>query len=58
VRGDSQIGWAAGALDFILQDLRRFPGKGRPLIRAGLQSPVVRNRNMTVRALAAWGRGE
>ena len=47
-----------GALDFILQDLRRFPGKGWPLIRAGLQSPVVRNRNMAVRALAAWGRPE
>jgi hypothetical protein len=47
-----------GALDFVLQDLRRFPGKGWPLIRAGLQSPVVRNRNMAVRALAAWGRPE
>lgn len=44
------------ALDFVLQDLRRFPGKGWPLIRAGLQSPVVRNRNMAVRALAAWPR--
>lgn len=29
------------ALGFVLQDLRRFPGKGWPLIRAGLQSPVV-----------------
>lgn len=44
------------ALDFVLQDLRRFPGKGWPLIRAGLQSPVVRNRNMAVQALAAWNR--
>lgn len=42
------------ALDFVLQDLRRFPGRGWPLIRAGLQSPVTRNRNMAVRALAAW----
>lgn len=44
------------ALDFVLQDLGRFPGKGWPLVRAGLRSPVVRNRNMAVRALAAWGR--
>lgn len=44
------------ALDFILQELRRFPGKGWRLIRAGLQSPSVRNRNMAVHALAAWDR--
>lgn len=44
------------ALDFVLQDLRRFPGKGWRLIRAGLQSPVTRNRNMAVRALAGWDR--
>src|SRR6185437_5989818 len=35
-------------LDYVLQDLRRFPGKGRALIEAGLRSPVVRNRNMAV----------
>jgi hypothetical protein len=45
-----------GALDFVLQDLRRFPGQGWKLIRAGLQSPVTRNRNMAVHALAAWDR--
>jgi hypothetical protein len=44
------------ALDFVLQDLDRFPGKGWLLVRAGLRSPVVRNRNMAVRALAAWGK--
>jgi hypothetical protein len=44
------------ALDFVLQELRRFPGRGWPLIRAGLQSPTVRNRNMAVQALAAWDR--
>jgi hypothetical protein len=42
------------ALDCVLQDLRRFPGKGWPLIRAGLRSPVTRNRNMAAAALAAW----
>lgn len=47
--------WAEhGKLDFVLQDLRRFPGKGWPLIRAGLRSPLIRNRNMALRAIAAW----
>jgi len=45
-------------LGFVLQDLRRFPGRGARLIAAGLKSPVVRNRNMAVAALAAWSRGE
>jgi hypothetical protein len=44
------------ALDWILQDLRRFPKRGWRLIRAGLNSPVVRNRNMAINALAAWPR--
>lgn len=39
-------------LDWLLQDLRRFPGKGLRLVHAGLNSPVVRNRNMAVRAIA------
>jgi hypothetical protein len=45
-----------GNLDWILQDLRRFPGRGWPLLRAGLRSPVVRNRNMALQALSVWGR--
>jgi hypothetical protein len=45
-------------LDFVLQDLRRFPGWGAKLIEAGLKSPVVRNRNMAVAALASWSRVE
>ena len=44
------------ALENVVQELRRFPGKGWPLIRAALQSPTVRNRNMAVQALAAWDR--
>ena len=43
------------ALGFILQDLGNFPGKGWDLIKAGLRSPVIRNRNMAVRALSEWG---
>lgn len=42
------------SLDFVLSHLDPFPGKGWPLIRAGLQSPVTRNRNIAVRVLAAW----
>jgi hypothetical protein len=45
-------------LDFVLQDIRRFPGRGAKLIEAGLQSPVTRNRNMAVTALGAWPRKE
>ena len=45
-------------LDYVLQELRRFPGRGATLIEAGLKSPVVRNRNMAVAALAGWSRGE
>ena len=44
------------ALDFILQDLVDFPGKGWDFVKAGLRSPVIRNRNMAVRALSEWGR--
>lgn len=46
-----------GALGFILQDLGNFPGKGWSFVKAGLRSPVIRNRNMAVRALAEWGQG-
>jgi len=42
-------------LDFVLQDLGRFPGHGVPLIEVGLRSPVVRNRTMALPALSQWG---
>lgn len=45
-----------GQLDFILQELHRFPGVGFPLIQCALQSPVVRNRNMALKALFSWER--
>jgi hypothetical protein len=44
-----------GALDFIVQGLCRFPGKGWMFVRSALRSPVIRNRNMAIRALAEWG---
>ena len=47
---------AHSALDALLQELRRFPGLGWSLIRTGLQSSTVRNRNMAVMALRAWDR--
>jgi hypothetical protein len=43
-------------LDMLLQDLGGWPGRGVPLVTAGLASPVVRNRNMAVRTLDGWGR--
>ena len=45
-------------LDYVLQELHRFPGRGVELIEAGLKSPVVRNRNLAVAALAGWTREE
>jgi hypothetical protein len=49
--------WAHhGHLDFVLQDLRRFPGKGWLLIQTGIRSPVIRNRHIALRALSAWGK--
>ena len=44
------------ALDFIVQDLRRFPGKGWDFVKTSFQSPVIRNRNMSLQALEAWGK--
>jgi len=41
-------------LDFVVQELRKFPGIGARLIEASLRSPVVRNRNMAIAALAEW----
>jgi hypothetical protein len=46
------------ALDFIMQGLKPFPGKGWTLIAAGLQSPVPRNRNMAIKALDAWPKAD
>ena len=48
--------WAHSALDFVVQDLRRFPGEGWRLVDVALRSPVIRNRNMAVNALNAWPR--
>lgn len=45
-------------LDFVLQELARFPRQGWPFIKAGMKSPVIRNRNMAIRALGAWPRAE
>lgn len=42
------------ALDWSLQALRDFPGLGSELLAVALRSPVVRNRNMALTALAAW----
>ncbi len=44
------------ALDYVLQDLRHWPGQGMKLVRAGLNSPVTRNRNLALKALQHWGK--
>lgn len=46
---------AHSCLDFVLQDLGHYPGHGFELIKAGLASPVIRNRNMALKALSGWG---
>jgi hypothetical protein len=58
---DNHLGLGPGyeahcTLDWLLQDLKRFPGRGWELIKAGLRSPVVRNRNMALQAFLAWSR--
>ncbi len=42
-------------LDSMLQALRNFPGKGFELVELGLQNPVTRNRNLSIRLLSEWG---
>lgn len=42
-------------LDTIVQNLDRFPGRGANLLTASIQSPVVRNRTMAIRAIQEWG---
>ncbi|WP_237691073.1 hypothetical protein [Paenibacillus caui] len=42
------------SLDTILQNLDRFEGIGKELILIGLNSPVIRNRNMAIKALEGW----
>jgi hypothetical protein len=49
---------AHGTLDWLLQDLKRFPGRGWKLVKAGLRSPVVRNRNLALQAFLAWPRDQ
>ncbi|MDO6406525.1 hypothetical protein [Pantoea phytobeneficialis] len=41
-------------LDAVVQELKRFPSMGWPLLEAALQSPVIRNRQMALNALEAW----
>ena len=48
-------GWRAhAALDWTLQALRDHEAVGSDLVLVGLDSPVVRNRNMALKILEAW----
>lgn len=40
----------------VVRGVGRFPGLGWALVRAGLRSPVVRNRHAAVGTLEAWGK--
>lgn len=42
------------AVEYIMQDLRSFPGIGWSLIKEQLHSPILRNRNMALNVLSAW----
>ncbi len=44
------------ALDAVVQALGSFAGLGWPLIRTAMRSPVIRARNMAIKALEGWGR--
>lgn len=59
----SELGLGPGyqahqCLDVIVQELGDHPGRGWPLLAAALRSPVIRNRNLALRALAAWPRAD
>lgn len=47
-------GQAHRILDGILYNLQPLPGIGWPLVKAGLFSPMVHNRNMALQVLDAW----
>ncbi|CRG50538.1 hypothetical protein [Yersinia wautersii] len=42
------------ALDFVLQDLKKFPGMGWSLLAVGLRSERIRDRSMALNALDVW----
>lgn len=45
-------------LDFILSELAAYPLQGVKLVQTGLNSPLVRNRNMACHALSGWVRAQ
>jgi hypothetical protein len=56
------MGWGANyslssALDNILGFLENYPKKGELLVVSALKSSITRNRNMAIRVLDKWGRG-
>jgi hypothetical protein len=55
-RGLGSIFKDDGAVDFIVQDLKRFPGVGWDVVKVAMRGRTIRGRNMALNALAAWGR--
>ena len=42
------------SLDYVITFLESHPTVGEEIILAGLNSPVIRNRNITLRTLQSW----
>jgi len=42
------------SLDYVITFLENYPTVGEEVIIAGLNSPVIRNRNMTLKTLQSW----
>ena len=45
------------SLDHVITFLGNYPAKGNQIILTALDSPVTRNRNMAIKALHKWGKG-
>lgn len=41
-------------IDFIVQSLDKYEGKGEEILLAALKSPVIRNRNVAIRTVGNW----
>lgn len=49
-----RVGEVSTIVDWLLQELERFPGRGERVLLAALRSPVVRNRLWALRVVSLW----
>ena len=45
-------------LEFVLQELAKYPLRGVRLVKTGLNSRVIRDRNMAICVLSGWSESE